>query len=271
MDECPKISVIGTAFNQCGEVERTVWSYLNQTFQLPYEILVMDDGSTDGTDDMIRAFQEEYPGMIRYFYFNRPEPSTFCAPENVGIKQARADIIVTTHGLDRIPLDNALEELYFPHLEEPDIFVTLRIGFIGKGRSRVNTPREVTAALFEKMGWPNNGPALAQLMPPPPPKAIGSDRAALFESPTFSIRRDWILKLGGYDERYTNQKNYSCIDMWAKLVRGGLKPRSAQGACFHQPHPPTGPAGPLQRKGRKGAATRLSEWGNLKYEFERAL
>lgn len=264
-----KVSVVGTIYNQCTEAERTLWSYLNQDFDEPYEILVMDDGSEDDSDDMVLKLQKEYPGMIRYFYFDRPEPTTFCMPENVGIKEARADIVVTTHGYDRIPLNNALEELYYPHLERDDIFVTLRLGFIGPRGSRTNLVGKEVRKLLNSIGWPNNTDDLYKIDRQATHRPIGTYERS--ESPTLSVRKEWLETIGGYAEEYKHQKNWSCYDIWESLIAFGLKPRNAAGACFHQPHPFYGDTKTVQKLGRVCTDKNIEDWGNLEYKFERAI
>ena len=66
----PVISIIGTIFNQAKAAERSLDIWCRQKFGHPYEIIVLDDGSTDETRAMVAGLQERYPDLIRYFYFN---------------------------------------------------------------------------------------------------------------------------------------------------------------------------------------------------------
>ncbi len=50
----PAISVVIPAFNRCATIMRSVNSVLSQEF-LPLEVIVVDDGSEDGTSDLLRA------------------------------------------------------------------------------------------------------------------------------------------------------------------------------------------------------------------------
>jgi len=61
MTEIIKISVLIPTFNRKDLVTRAIQSVVNQTFQ-PFEIIVIDDGSTDGTSEFIKT---EFP-QIKY-------------------------------------------------------------------------------------------------------------------------------------------------------------------------------------------------------------
>src|SRR5215470_442947 len=53
----PKVSVVVKSYNHDAYVGETIQSVLDQSFQ-DFEIVVTDDGSTDGTPDVIRQFAD---------------------------------------------------------------------------------------------------------------------------------------------------------------------------------------------------------------------
>ncbi len=79
------ISVIIPTFNSVKFIGQAVQSVLNQTYR-EFEVIVIDDGSTDATKDILREFN----GHIRYYYQENRGPS---AARNAGIEIARGDYI----------------------------------------------------------------------------------------------------------------------------------------------------------------------------------
>lgn len=58
----PKISVLIPAYNEEKTIERAIESVLNQTLK-PYEIIVVNDGSTDRTGEILKKY-EDNPSII---------------------------------------------------------------------------------------------------------------------------------------------------------------------------------------------------------------
>tara|TARA_B100001146_G_scaffold29594_1_gene22790 strand:- start:98 stop:934 length:837 start_codon:yes stop_codon:yes gene_type:complete len=79
------ISVIIPTYNRKNTLPRAVESVLNQTYK-PVEIIIVDDGSTDGTKEW---FSEMYP-LVHYIY---QVNSGVSSARNTGINSARGDWI----------------------------------------------------------------------------------------------------------------------------------------------------------------------------------
>jgi len=62
-----KISVVVTTYNRSGYLGLTLKSFINQTLSKDkYEIVVIDDGSSDDTKDVVDSFSKFFP--IKYVY-----------------------------------------------------------------------------------------------------------------------------------------------------------------------------------------------------------
>ena len=65
MTQNVKISIIIPVYNAADFLPRAVGSVLMQEFD-DFEVILVDDGSTDGTDKLIKGFQKEKFLNIRY-------------------------------------------------------------------------------------------------------------------------------------------------------------------------------------------------------------
>jgi glycosyltransferase involved in cell wall biosynthesis len=83
------ISIIVPTYNRKIFLENCLKSLFNQTYpKNQYEIIVVDDGSTDGTREMIKELKTD--SNLRYFYQENQGPA---AARNLGIKNAKGKII----------------------------------------------------------------------------------------------------------------------------------------------------------------------------------
>ena len=86
MTNKPIVSVVIPAYNAERFIRRSLESVLNQTFE-NIEILVSDDGSTDGTANVVKSYADL---RVHYLY----EPNRGQGPaRNAGIRQAKGDYV----------------------------------------------------------------------------------------------------------------------------------------------------------------------------------
>lgn len=84
--EKPLVSIIIPTYNRAQLLGRVIESVLNQTYD-NIEILVVDDGSTDNTQKLLKSL---YEGKVRYFYQANKGPS---AARNLGFINSQGNLI----------------------------------------------------------------------------------------------------------------------------------------------------------------------------------
>jgi len=63
--ETPKVSVIIPTYNRADVIARSIRSVLAQTYQ-DFELIVVDDGSSDGTPQAVEAFEDRRIKLVRH-------------------------------------------------------------------------------------------------------------------------------------------------------------------------------------------------------------
>lgn len=64
----PLVSICTTTYNHAAYLEQTLDSFLSQKTSFPFEILIHDDCSADGTADIIRRYASRYPEIVKPLY-----------------------------------------------------------------------------------------------------------------------------------------------------------------------------------------------------------
>src|SRR5690606_40665443 len=81
----PRVSIIITTYNGSNYIGETIESVLAQDFQ-DWELIVVDDGSTDNTREIVRSFQDERINLI--------EAGRICRNgrvKNIGLNHCRGE------------------------------------------------------------------------------------------------------------------------------------------------------------------------------------
>ena len=115
MSEYPSFSVIIPTYNRAALIEATLESVLSQTYP-HYEVVVVDDCSTDNTDAVIEPYLKA--GKVRYFKNERN--SERAHSRNVGLEKAVGDFATLLDSDDFMYPSNLADAAAFAR-ENPDI------------------------------------------------------------------------------------------------------------------------------------------------------
>lgn len=67
-NNCPLVSISCITFNHAPYIRQCLDGFMMQQTNFPFEVLIHDDASTDGTTEIIREYAEKYPDIIKPLY-----------------------------------------------------------------------------------------------------------------------------------------------------------------------------------------------------------
>lgn len=92
----PGISIIITAKDEAENLRKNLPSILNQDYS-NYEVVVVDNGSTDSTSDVLNGFKQSYPNLYTtYIPVESEKVNSKKLALTIGIKAAKHDILLFT-------------------------------------------------------------------------------------------------------------------------------------------------------------------------------
>lgn len=110
----PVISVICPVYNGALYLEETLESVLAQDFQ-DFELLVVNDGSTDSSDEIIRKFVKRRPDQVVRLSHPGNANRGVCASRNLGVRSARGSFLAFLDADDRWRPEKLREQLAVFH------------------------------------------------------------------------------------------------------------------------------------------------------------
>ncbi len=108
MNSLPRVSVVISFLNAERFLRETMESVFAQTCQ-SWELLLIDDGSTDASVGISRDYAARFPEKVRYFDHEDHRNRGLTASRNVGIHHARGEFIAVLDS-DDVWLPSKLEE-----------------------------------------------------------------------------------------------------------------------------------------------------------------
>ena len=143
-----KVSIITICFNNASEIEYTIQSVVNQTYN-NIEYIIVDGKSTDKTIEIINNYREKISKII-----SEPDKGIYDAI-NKGIRNATGDIVGLIHAGDQL-YDKFVIEKVVNHFKRYNVDALYGHSKIyssdGKRIARINKSPEYRNNLF-RIGW----------------------------------------------------------------------------------------------------------------------
>jgi glycosyltransferase involved in cell wall biosynthesis len=183
----PVVSVVMRAFN-CGRyIGQAIESILAQTFQ-DFEIVIVDDASTDGTEAILRAYsqRDERIRVVRNETNQGPVRNM-----NIGLRHARGEF-VAIHDGDDISLPHRLETQVNFLRAHP------QIALVGGGKYVIDEEgEEIRVVTRERKG----------------PEEVRQDleKRNIFAQTSVMCRRECLEAIGLYDEFFLYANDYDML------------------------------------------------------------
>lgn len=98
-DCTPVVSILCATYNQVGFIDDAISGFLAQRTQFPFEVIVRDDASTDGTTQKLLKWAENYPNVV-FPIVERANTWDQVKPMSPMLAAARGHLIATCEGDD---------------------------------------------------------------------------------------------------------------------------------------------------------------------------
>lgn len=202
-----KVSVIVPSYNAKKTIGKCIEALLNQAYQREnYEVIVVDDGSTDGTGDIAKI----YP--VKYIFQRNQGPAT---ARNAGVREAKGDIILFTDS-DCVPSANWIEEMVKPFTKKDVVAV--------KGAYLTN--QKGIVARFAQLEFEERFDMLKKV-----------ESIDMVDTYSAGYRRNIFLQMGGFDTSFPVANNED-TELSYRMSKLGLKMVfNPHAIVYHLNHP----------------------------------
>jgi len=205
----PRVSFIIPAWNEEVGIINTIQSVLNSNYK-KFELIIVNDGSTDETGLMVKRFIDKYQGKILIKYFKKTNGGKSSAL-NLGIKKAEGEIIITSDAdcaVDRYAIDNLVK--YFSKKEVMAVAGNVRVGNNNKIIGSIQKLEYFYGFYFKRSDSILNSVYI-----------VGGASAA--------YRKEIFKKLGYFDKEIITED----IEYSTRILNAGYKIRYAPDAVFY--------------------------------------
>lgn len=185
----PEVSVVIPTYNRAAMLQEAIQSVMAQTYR-DYEVIVVDDGSTDNTRDVASAFS----GKVRYV-----------------LQQNRGRSAARNHGI------GLAQGRYIAFLDSDDLFMPHKLAV---QVSRMNEEPEAGMVYSAALNVDERGNEIPSVYEASASGWIYRQVAfyvpLTITLPTVMIRTEVLRQVGGFDE---NMDRFEDTDMWRRVAK----------------------------------------------------
>ena len=194
MNNNPKISVIIPTYNRAHLIGRAIESVLHQTYH-DLELIIIDDGSTDNTDDVINRFQQKDNRII---YLKHDKNKGGSAARNTGVKASRGKYISFLDSDDEWEPEKLKIETRILDDDKNLIICSTGYTFINEKNGRIiGTSKVQKGIIFQKTVLRGQG----------------------ITTNDFIVDKGKVIKIGGFDEELPARQDW---DFWIRITSVGM-------------------------------------------------
>jgi len=202
-----KVSVIIPAYNAERFIDKCIGALLNQDYQREdYEVIVVDDGSADGTAALIKTYS------VKYIHQKNQGPAT---ARNAGAREAKGEIILFTDS-DCVPSRNWIKEMVAPFGNKEVIAV----------KGAYLTQQKSAMARFAQLEFEERFEMLKKV-----------ESIDMVDTYSAGYRKEVFLQLGGFDTSFPVANNED-TELSYRMSKCGFKMVFNPNAIvYHLNHP----------------------------------
>ena len=190
----PLVSIIIPTYNRSSYLKEAIESVLSQTYT-HFELIIVDDGSTDNTEEVIRQFND-----TRIIYIKKPNEGHPGKTRNAGLRIAQGDFIAFLDDDDKW-LPEKLKEQIGAHIRKPRIMASYTFySIIGKATQR---DHHIFPAQIER-----NGFLLEEMI----------RHGSFVLTSTMCFRKEVFDRIGEFAE-IPNLRSGQDFDMWLRIAQ----------------------------------------------------
>lgn len=183
----PSVSVILPTHNREKVLERSIQSVLRQTFH-DFELIVVDDASTDGTRELVAGIQD-----ARLRLLSLEKNGGVARARNTGIAAASADWVAFQDSDDEWLPEKLAQQMALARS------ASASVGLILAGYQAASPAGPLAVTPVETLAGRDPIPDLLDGWP--------------IITPTWLVRRRLLQELGGFDE------TFGCLEDWDLVLR----------------------------------------------------